>query len=710
MAVTADRVVVELEAKVAEYNRKIDSARAASDKAFDTIGKAANDAERQTVSSMGRAATSAERAMARIAGAARTGRDAVGGFRDGFKQGLSEAIRDAGDSATATGTAFGFLKGAVGGFVASLGAQALVSFTLDVLDMAGGLGEAAQQLGVTTEQLQVYRYAASQAGISQDEMDQGLAKLSKSLGDAALGAAQDTKVFDILGISIKDTNGQVKTAGEVLPEIADALAQIPDPATRAALEMQIFGRAGQKLDPLLAGGREAIDNLTNAARSLGVVLSDEQIQNADRTADKLSELKVVLSANVAGAVANNAAAIYDLANSMVSLAASIPNAIDRIRAFRHEAALYLADQIDNDLWFLPQSFRGTAGPRANAQRGLRQIEDERRRRSLSNAGPLVTPGRDALGRSAPARAPAVGDLSTLLAPTRRARSGGAARAGAGSRVAEIKAVTLAMEDLQSATLDALQDVERLLSVNGQEESDRAAKRFYAALGIDPLGDFRKDMEDYEQSGRPTREGQDSYKKREEKLQERDKRIEEMKPKIDELAGYFETAFVEGSDGLWRSFKRQGISVIAELLAKLVLNPSSISAGGGIGGLAAGGGLFGSALGSIVGSIFGRASGGYVGPGQTVRVNEGRGGVELLRMGSQGGQVIPLGQTRAARPTSGSVTNIYQIDASNSVLPARFARDILQEADRRSAGRSVQAGRAAAEASPSVIQRRQVLGS
>ncbi len=50
--------------------------------------------------------------------------------------------------------------------------------------------------------------------------------------------------------------------------------------------------------------------------------------------------------------------------------------------------------------------------------------------------------------------------------------------------------------------------------------------------------------------------------------------------------------------------------------------------------------------SSIGSFFGRVSGGYVGPGQVVRVNEQRGGAELLRMGSQGGTVIPLGQANA----------------------------------------------------------------
>ena len=57
-----------------------------------------------------------------------------------------------------------------------------------------------------------------------------------------------------------------------------------------------------KLAPLLEGGAAGVNNLRNAAQELGVVLSDEQIQKADETADKLSAMKQVLEARIAGAV------------------------------------------------------------------------------------------------------------------------------------------------------------------------------------------------------------------------------------------------------------------------------------------------------------------------------------------------------------------------------------------------------------------------
>lgn len=126
----------------------------------------------------------------------------------------------------------------------------------------------------------------------------------------------------------------------------------------------------------------------------------------------------------------------------------------------------------------------------------------------------------------------------------------------------------------------------------------------------------------------------------------------------------------------------------------------------------GGGGFLSFLTTAAGALFGRASGGYVGPGQTVRVNENRGGVELLRMGSQGGKVIPLGQANARAARSGGVTKVFNINVSadNSVTPAAFAqglaRDILQQA----AAMDAQTGRAVLRAVPQRLTQFQIDGT
>lgn len=178
----------------------------------------------------------------------------------------------------------------------------LLRASVKSLEFASSLGEVAQQLGVSTRDLQEYRYAATQVGISQEEMDKSLAKLTRTLGEASAGAAKPTAVFEQLGIDITDASGRIKSAGAIIPEIADALAKIPDPAARAAVEVALFGKAGQKLETLLSGGAKGINNLRDAAQKLGVVLSDADIQKADDAADKLAGLKTILQAKFASSI------------------------------------------------------------------------------------------------------------------------------------------------------------------------------------------------------------------------------------------------------------------------------------------------------------------------------------------------------------------------------------------------------------------------
>jgi hypothetical protein len=53
------------------------------------------------------------------------------------------------------------------------------------------------------------------------------------------------------------------------------------------LKWRLFGKAGAKLDNLLSGAEGRLNDLSDAAEKLGIVLSDEQIQKADETADKI---------------------------------------------------------------------------------------------------------------------------------------------------------------------------------------------------------------------------------------------------------------------------------------------------------------------------------------------------------------------------------------------------------------------------------------
>jgi ribosomal protein S11 len=72
--------------------------------------------------------------------------------------------------------------------------------------------------------LQTFSYAAGQVGISQEELETGIQKLTISMGKAQLGAKAQAKAFNAIGISVDDLKG--KDTGEVFRMIADKLPTV----------------------------------------------------------------------------------------------------------------------------------------------------------------------------------------------------------------------------------------------------------------------------------------------------------------------------------------------------------------------------------------------------------------------------------------------------------------------------------------------------
>lgn len=246
----------------------------------------------------------------------------VAGFEQSVKAGVAKTDAHFGKLGTGLVGIKGHLdtiRTAMAGTFATAAVAAIGNAIKSALDYASALGETAQQLGVTTDELQEYRYAASQVGVEQEEMDKSLAKLTRTMGEAVTGGKKQAAVFEDLGINLRDASGRIKTAGAIIPEIADALMKIPDPARRAAIEVDLLGKTGQKLDTLLSGGAKSVNNLRDAAHALGIVMSEKEIQDADDAADKLSKLKQVLEAKISIAVARNADSIIKLADAMSNL-------------------------------------------------------------------------------------------------------------------------------------------------------------------------------------------------------------------------------------------------------------------------------------------------------------------------------------------------------------------------------------------------------
>jgi hypothetical protein len=98
--------------------------------------------------------------------------------------------------------------------------------------------------------------------------------------------------FRQLGVSITDANGELLPADELLKVVADGLQNTANTSERTALSMELMGRNGRKLLPMLADGREGIERMAAELEQLGGGMSQEAIDRSVELNDTIARLKL----------------------------------------------------------------------------------------------------------------------------------------------------------------------------------------------------------------------------------------------------------------------------------------------------------------------------------------------------------------------------------------------------------------------------------
>lgn len=172
-------------------------------------------------------------------------------------------------------------------------AEALVDVAKDAVETAAHLDDTSQAIGVSTDALQELGYAAGQSGVEAGELEQSLRLLSRTMAAAGEGGEEQGKAFAKLGVHVKGADGKLRAADDVIGDIADKLKKMPDGAEKTALSMQLFGKTGSKMVPLLNEGSDGIARMRQEARDLGLVLDENLIKQGAEIDDLATALKAM---------------------------------------------------------------------------------------------------------------------------------------------------------------------------------------------------------------------------------------------------------------------------------------------------------------------------------------------------------------------------------------------------------------------------------
>ena len=162
-----------------------------------------------------------------------------------------------------------------------LSAGAFVRMLKGSIDAADAFGKLEIQTGIAANTLQAYVNAGKLAGVEQATIEKGLRRLAQSMREADQGVATYKDAFDDLGISLRDTDGNLKTNEQILGEISDAFTKMEDGVTKTAIAMEIFGRSGASMVNLLNNGKASLEEFN-------FEVSENFAQNAEYFNDQLT--------------------------------------------------------------------------------------------------------------------------------------------------------------------------------------------------------------------------------------------------------------------------------------------------------------------------------------------------------------------------------------------------------------------------------------
>ena len=185
-------------------------------------------------------------------------------------------------------TAFQGPLGFATGFVVSSGVDFVMKGFQEVVDKVAKLEPKAREIGATVQELQRLTLWAKMGDVSENRALRTVEDLTKTIGGVTTGAKGYKKAaegFADLGIELQ-IGDHIKTAIELLPELATKLSALEDPTRRAADAAAVLGLGWREMLPLFMKGPEAIDAAIEASKKAGEI-SPEMEKAAKAYSDAL---------------------------------------------------------------------------------------------------------------------------------------------------------------------------------------------------------------------------------------------------------------------------------------------------------------------------------------------------------------------------------------------------------------------------------------
>jgi hypothetical protein len=245
---------------------------------------------------------------------------------------VSQKMKNVGKSMAIVGAA---AAGAVAGVVA---------LSQEFADLTNELVDASTKTGIAVDTLAGLRLAAEGSGLAFANLEGGLIKFQGSMDAAAGGSKNLQDTFDQLGVSVTDSNGELRDADSVFNETIKSLGSLENETQRNAMAMELFGRqSGPAL--IQSGALDNLESMTDLAVEFGVAIDENGIQAMGQFQRSMAEFETV-----------GMGALQNVMNSIAG-----PNSVTMGLQGASQAVVYMGSIFGSVLGAISQGFQNVIG-------------------------------------------------------------------------------------------------------------------------------------------------------------------------------------------------------------------------------------------------------------------------------------------------------------------------------------------------------------
>lgn len=254
---------------------------------------------------------------------------------------LTKRSDEANSALKKVGDAAGTIADKTKGFSLAAGgvATALTGMAYKAGLAADDLNTLSKQSGFSTDTIQRWQYASDLIDVSVDDIIGAARKMEKNVSSTSESVQTAWKQ---LGVPLRDSKGEFRDAEAIFNDTVAALSRVSNETERDTLAMTLFGKSANDLAGIIDDGGAALNELGQEAEDMGLILSQDALDGANKFNDALDRTKAIVTGELLQSGAKLAESLTPALESIVRVVTTVIGAFAKLPSSVQTAILTMA--------------------------------------------------------------------------------------------------------------------------------------------------------------------------------------------------------------------------------------------------------------------------------------------------------------------------------------------------------------------------------